>query len=82
MWTNTINIINLVISGISIPGLEPLHSVKYNRFMYFTFITEHSKQQGASALLTMITGFYIRRESTTYIYTMYISSKNWELETC
>ena len=48
--------------------------------MYFTFITEHSKQQGASALLTFITGFYIRREKYN-LYLYYVSSKNWELET-
>ena len=46
-----------VISGLWIPGLEPLHSVKYNRFMYFTFITKRSKQQGASALLTRLQVF-------------------------
>ena len=48
--------------------------------MYFTFITKRSKQQGASALLTMITGLYIRRESTTYIYTMSVPrTENWRL---
>ena len=44
-------------SVLWIPGLEPLHSVKYNRFMYFTFITIRSKQQGASDFLTRLQAF-------------------------
>ena len=68
-----------VISGISIPGLEPLHSAKYNRFMYFTFITEHSKQQGASALLIMITGFLYQKGKVQLIYTMSVPrTGNWK----
>ena len=45
-------------SGLLIPGLEPLHSVKYNRFTYFTIITIRSKREAASALLTRLQIFY------------------------
>ena len=62
--------IKYIISGIKIPGLKPWRSVKDNRFMYLTFYYAHSGKQITSELSHTITSFYMRRESTSNIYTM------------
>jgi hypothetical protein len=59
------------------PDLEPLHSVKYNRFMYFTFITIRSKQHGASDFLTRLQAFI----SEVKVRTIFILSQFQELRT-
>ena len=59
------------------PGLEPLHSVKCNRFLYFTFITIRSKQQRASALQTRLQVFI----SEGKVRTIFILSQFQELRT-
>ena len=64
-------------SGLWIQGLEPLHSVKYDRFMYFTFITTRSKQQGASDILTRLQVFI----SEVKVRSIFILSQFQELIT-